>query len=405
MNAAGKIVFTCPACHYRARIPEHYMGMSIRCPGCSKPQVVLQSADAHVSTGRTVSITRVATTPLPFSLEEAGAPMGTTALPEGPTASEPAAVAQPASAARLRTPPAGSLGSAVPNLIFVCTACAFRARIPGSYAGKTILCPKCSISQIAPEFSPLVGGVPKATSLTPMASPVIQDVATSPTLVALPAVKGPEPTPLPEPELAVAAPGALESDAPLAAQDDEPVAEVVEPPDIPAPAPKSAAVANADDAQKPISNKSAVVKRRTSNPQKTAPAPTPVEDYPPPPAPVATQGLPKVMLGMMALVMLVVVGLGVMVFKMQGDLKLLDRELTTAKRTVETTQQELKAATTAAAAAAIAAEAKLAAAQKDADDARAQAAAAAASMAALSASVAAATELAPSSSAASPGAP
>lgn len=397
MNAAGKIVFTCPACHYRARIPEHYMGMSIRCPGCSKPQVVLQSADAHVSTGRTVSITRVATTPLPFSLEEAGAPAGTTALPEAPTSSEVAALAKPASAARLRTPPPGSLGIAAPNLIFVCTACAFRARIPGSYAGKTILCPKCNISQIAPEVSPLVGGVPKVTALTPLASPVIQDVATAPTLVALPGVE--TPAPLSEPVVS-AAPAAAPVDlaAQLAARDEAPVSEGIEPPVAPTP----------EDVQQPISNKSAVVKRRTSNPLKMAPAPTPIEDYPPAPAPAAAPGLPKGLLIMMAVLLVFVIGvMGALVYWVKGNLDQATFELNSAKHSLETTRADLKQRADelkVANESAMALQTKLVAAQQELDDARAQAAAAAASVAALSASAAMSASSASSASSATPGA-
>jgi hypothetical protein len=69
MDATGKILFNCPACGYRAKIPAHYLGMSIRCPGCNSGQTVEKPSEKVAeTTGKTVSITRVATTPLPFTV-------------------------------------------------------------------------------------------------------------------------------------------------------------------------------------------------------------------------------------------------------------------------------------------------------------------------------------------------
>jgi hypothetical protein len=174
MDSTGKILFVCPACGYRARIPGNYLGMAIRCPGCNGAQTVVKPEKSE-STGKTVSITKIATTPVPFTMEEARKPYA---------AQPPAAPA--ASAARagaIRTPLPGSLDVASPpavaqdralpsgagqSLAFTCTVCAYRARIPMSYAGRTILCPSCKATQLAPSVA-----TPAATGNTAVIARVI----------------------------------------------------------------------------------------------------------------------------------------------------------------------------------------------------------------------------------------
>jgi len=148
MDASGKILFVCPGCGYRAKIPGNYLGMSIRCPGCSTAQTVQTPVEKSESTGKTVSITRVATTPLPFTMDEAKQPHA--AFAAGSAAKLATAAAPPGREAQ--PPPATQpAGGASPTLVFVCSACSFRARIPLIYAGKSIFCPKCNVTQVAPQ--------------------------------------------------------------------------------------------------------------------------------------------------------------------------------------------------------------------------------------------------------------
>jgi hypothetical protein len=150
MDTSGKILFVCPSCGYRAKIPPNYLGMSIRCPGCNSAQTVVKPSDkASESTGKTVTITKVAATPLPFTMDEAKqptAPAVAKAVTRTPLPGSLDAVAPPSVPANQALPSGG--GGA--TVTFTCTACAYRARIPASYAGRNILCPKCNAAQVAP---------------------------------------------------------------------------------------------------------------------------------------------------------------------------------------------------------------------------------------------------------------
>ncbi len=180
MDTTGRILFVCPACGYRAKIPGNYLGMSIKCPGCNGAQTVIKPEKTE-STGKTVSITRVATTPLPFTVDQAKQPFASSpAAPPAPAA--PAAA--PRAMAVTRTPLPGSLvagappatqqeralpsGAAAQTIAFTCTACAYRARIPVSYGGRTILCPSCKAAQVAP-----TAATPSASGQTAVIARVI----------------------------------------------------------------------------------------------------------------------------------------------------------------------------------------------------------------------------------------
>ena len=137
MDASGKILFVCPGCGYRAKIPGNYLGMSIRCPGCATAQTVQTPVEKSEATGKTVSITRVATTPLPFTVDEAKQPHAAFAAGSAAKLATAAAPLGRESAPSSPPPPATQpSGGASPTLVFVCSACAFRARIPLIYAGK-----------------------------------------------------------------------------------------------------------------------------------------------------------------------------------------------------------------------------------------------------------------------------
>ena len=65
MNAPDTFVFICAGCGYKARLPTQFGGRTIKCPGCQQPQVaVIQTATQR----KTATISRVAMTPVPFSL-------------------------------------------------------------------------------------------------------------------------------------------------------------------------------------------------------------------------------------------------------------------------------------------------------------------------------------------------
>jgi hypothetical protein len=159
MDTSAKILFVCPSCGYRAKIPQNYLGMSIRCPGCNSAQTVIKPSDkASESTGKTVTITKVAATPLPFTMEEAKQPAAPAVAKAAVTRTTPLpgsldAVAPPAVPAN-QAMPSGGAGATV---TFTCTACAYRARIPSSYAGRNILCPKCNAAQVAPAIGANTG--------------------------------------------------------------------------------------------------------------------------------------------------------------------------------------------------------------------------------------------------------
>jgi len=125
MTVADKILFTCSACQYRARIPGHYAGRSIHCPGCKTIQAV-------------------------SAIEEAGVPRS-------------------APVAKLDTPAVGhavlTTGSTAPGankIVFACSSCSYKGRLGAEYDGKTIRCPGCQTAQVVkgtPAPAPIVASM------------------------------------------------------------------------------------------------------------------------------------------------------------------------------------------------------------------------------------------------------
>ena len=123
MTVADKILFTCSACQYRARIPTHYSGRSIHCPGCKTIQAVA-------------------------AIEEPGVPRS-------------------APVAKLDTPTGGHavLTTGTPGankIVFACSACSYKGRLAAAYDGKTIRCPGCQTAQVVkgtPAPAPIVASM------------------------------------------------------------------------------------------------------------------------------------------------------------------------------------------------------------------------------------------------------
>lgn len=264
MTANGTFIFICPACGYKARLPDQFSGRTIKCPGCQAPQV----ATAPVNLERkTASIIRVAATPVPFTLPPeqadalAGIPSATPVLVPTASFSQTAPSAFPSPlpgaiqittdrVARKKTPPPGqtppvaktaSLAKAAPvakaatgaTVDFTCMSCNARLRLPSHYAGKSILCPKCSTPQKvivtaqaqpmdttrslalkddAPAATPKIGtGTGIRVRVTPLPS-------TYPTPLPQPISAVPEATPIAVPVIAaapIAAPPEPTADAPV----------------------------------------------------------------------------------------------------------------------------------------------------------------------------------------------
>ena len=87
MTAPGNFIFICPACGYKARLPDQFSGRTIKCPGCQAPQV----ASAPLNTEhKTASFIRVAATPVPFTMPQeqidalTGAQSAPAAVPPAP---------------------------------------------------------------------------------------------------------------------------------------------------------------------------------------------------------------------------------------------------------------------------------------------------------------------------------
>lgn len=156
MTATGTFIFICPACGYKARLPEQYAGRTIKCPGCQAPQEA--KAQANVER-KTASIIRVAATPVPFTLP----PEQSDALAGAPIPSGPAPMRFPSplpGAIQITTDRISRMNTPMPSdqapvakaattgtVDFTCHSCNARMRLPGHYAGKSILCPKCSTPQ------------------------------------------------------------------------------------------------------------------------------------------------------------------------------------------------------------------------------------------------------------------
>lgn len=160
MTANGTFIFTCASCGYRARMPATYAGRSVACPGCQAPQVAIAPPEAAP---KTASILRVAATPVPFSLpaeQEAAlaaaaappravVPPQTTPLPGAIRISTDrvAKPTQPTAQAAPGQSPSGLVNAVKDTVDFTCLSCKARLRLPGHYAGKSILCPKCNEPQ------------------------------------------------------------------------------------------------------------------------------------------------------------------------------------------------------------------------------------------------------------------
>ncbi len=166
MTATGTFIFICSACGYKARLPEEFSGRTIKCPGCQVPQL----AKAQVNTERkTASFTRVAATPMPFTLPKeqddllAKATAPTVVVPVQVVSVQVTPLPPPAPHNPIPSPLPGAIqitseriakaASAVPaakaaeTIDFECSACHARMRLPAHYEGKSILCPKCSAPQ------------------------------------------------------------------------------------------------------------------------------------------------------------------------------------------------------------------------------------------------------------------
>ncbi len=128
MTTLEKLTFTCAACGYRAKIPAHYAGRSIHCPGCRSVQPVgaVQEAGA-AATGNTVVLHKVDT-----------------------------AVGGAVSAPSTAGAPGGN------KIVFTCTACSYKGKLGAEYDGKTIRCPGCQAVQVVkgtPAPSPIVASM------------------------------------------------------------------------------------------------------------------------------------------------------------------------------------------------------------------------------------------------------
>jgi DNA-directed RNA polymerase subunit RPC12/RpoP len=173
----GKKLFVCSACGYRARIPGHFMGKAVRCPRCDGAQIATSEGTPSPRTGRTVSITKIATAAatarttvrpgnILFSCATCGfeAQLARHYLGKAikcPGCHEPQVVAvdhaasegSGISAAPTPTPAPGPSPDADPATagkeLFVCTACSYRARIPAQYIGLAVTCPACDHVGIA----------------------------------------------------------------------------------------------------------------------------------------------------------------------------------------------------------------------------------------------------------------
>lgn len=111
MDALAGIDFACPDCGHRSRYPLIHGGKPVPCPTCKKVHVIPAATSSS--------------NPSPAPL---------------PVAAQPPAGAKPAGEAE--------------KILFVCSSCGCRARIPAQYAGMAVRCPTCDVAQIAnPEGS------------------------------------------------------------------------------------------------------------------------------------------------------------------------------------------------------------------------------------------------------------
>jgi hypothetical protein len=151
MDPTDKIIFICPACQFRARIPAQYAGQTIRCPKCNSAQKVAPPGSDYEASGNTVMISRV-------SVSEAIKPTARVTAPAaGPAPLTPGtdAFSVPGKGPgpiQGPGPIASSTdsGSIESKLLFVCASCNLRARVPARFGGQTIRCPKCQTPGVVP---------------------------------------------------------------------------------------------------------------------------------------------------------------------------------------------------------------------------------------------------------------
>ncbi len=168
MDPSGKMLFTCNACGYRARIPERYSGKEVHCPRCQVVQVAQIGIGGNM-TGQTLTFqnlkaayvgeqTAMKSVEKPddtvrfhceacqYSASLAAKHAGSSIRCPGCGASQAVAVKADGGAAK-----AGDSGSfAAPKppanedrILFTCGDCDYKARIPARYSGRSVLCPGC----------------------------------------------------------------------------------------------------------------------------------------------------------------------------------------------------------------------------------------------------------------------
>ncbi|HYE04408.1 MAG TPA: efflux RND transporter periplasmic adaptor subunit [Planctomycetota bacterium] len=169
MGNAVKILFACPACDFRARIPGRLAGKRIRCPGCAQP-VDVAGAAAEV---------------------RCRAP-GTAIAPATRSAAPAESTPPPRRAQPLTTPsptqPAALVEAPRRTFLFACPSCRFYAQVPMRANGKRLRCPGCGHSSLA-------GTAPAATPTpTPAAAPP-EPVVAAPTTATSDRIRASRPTP------------------------------------------------------------------------------------------------------------------------------------------------------------------------------------------------------------------
>lgn len=306
MTATGTFIFICSACGYKARLPEQFAGRTIKCPGCQAPQVA--TAPSNVQR-KTAVITRVAATPVPFTLPKdqedalAGIPSATPVeMPASaaPTASRPFPSPLPGAiqvttdrVTRMQTPVPGEAPAPMAKLAtggtvdFTCASCNARLRLPGHYAGKSILCPKCSSPQkvaTAPEPMDTTRSLAQKADepAAPAAPQPIPGPGTGIRAISVTPLPQPYPTPLPTqtppPTPAVEAPAVGTAPVPAA-----PAAAVIEATPAEASAEDDVAISPSKSFVKPHPSKSATSRPRVATSSHTrtpepvvAPAKSPI---------------------------------------------------------------------------------------------------------------------------------
>lgn len=167
MDPSGKMLFTCNACGYRARIPERYSGKEVHCPRCQVVQVAQTGVGGNMS-GQTLTFqnlkaayvgeqTAMKSVEKPddtvrfhcvacnYAASLAGKHAGTSIRCPGCGASQAVPAKTDATAKAGDT---GMFSAAKPvvneeRILFTCGDCEYKARIPARYSGRSVLCPGC----------------------------------------------------------------------------------------------------------------------------------------------------------------------------------------------------------------------------------------------------------------------